>query len=220
MHLECPHCQTSYDITHDVEDAVFICHRCGLEFSATDQLSPENLQVEQAPVRKTAHIWPWFMAVVLLVAGSGFWLQKDTWLDNRWFRSTLINIGVNMPLRAKDWQINSDSVHSTWVVRNDGSKALLIRGNIKNMLASDMLLPKIEIIFFSKIEPDKQIAISSFEIGLPPSDKLVRQIPYSRPDRDNQPVRALGSRAFTILLESVPEETGDFTLTPSLRSSG
>jgi len=220
MHLECPHCQTSYDITHNVEDAVFVCHRCGVEFSATDQFSPENHQAEQAPVRKTAHIWPWFMAVALLVVGGGFWLQKDAWLDNRWFRSTLTNIGFDMPLRAKDWRIASESVHSVWITRNDDSRVLLIRGNIKNLLTSDMLLPNIEIVFFSKTEPDKQIAISSFEIDLPPSDKLVHQVPYSRPDRDNMPVRALGSRAFTILVEPVPEVTGDFTLTPSLRTSG
>ena len=219
MHLECPHCQTNYEITHDVEDVLFVCHRCGLEFSVTDQFSPENYQPGQAPVRKTAHIWPWLVAVLLLVICSGFWLQKDAWLDNRWFRSTLINIGFDMPLRVKDWRISSESVRSVWITRNDDSRVLLIRGKIKNLLASDMLLPNIEIAFFSKTEPDKQIAMSSFEIDLPPSDKLVRQAPYSRPDRDNMPVRALGSRAFTILVESVPEATGDFTLTPSFRTS-
>jgi len=219
MHLECPHCQTNYEITHDVEDVLFVCHRCGLEFSATDQFSPENYQPEQAPVRKTAHIWPWLVAVLLLVICSGFWLQKDAWLDNRWFRSTLINIGFDMPLRVKDWRIVSESVRSVWITRNDDSRVLLIRGKIKNLLASDMLLPNIEITFFSKTAPDKQVAMSSFEIDLPPSDKLVRQVPYSRPDRDNMPVRALGSRAFTILVESVPEATGDFTLTPSFRTS-
>jgi len=219
MHLECPHCQTSYDITPDVEDAVFVCHRCGLEFSATDQLSSENHQPEQAPVRKTVHIWPWFMAVALLVVSSGFWLQKDAWLDNRWFRSTLTNIGLDMPLRAKDWRIASESVHSVWITRNDGNKILLIRGNIKNLLASDMLLPNIEIALFSKTAPDKQIAVFTLEISLPPSDKLIHQAPYSSPARDNMPVRALGNRVFTIVMESVPEETGDFTLTPSLRSS-
>ncbi|MDQ6982999.1 MAG: DUF3426 domain-containing protein [Mariprofundus sp.] len=219
MHLECPHCQTSYDITRDVEDTVFVCHRCGLEFSSTDSSGSENGQPEQAPVRKTAHIWPWFMVVMLLVAGSGFWLQKDAWLDNRWFRSTLINSGVDISLRAKDWQIIAGSVQSAWIVRNDGSKVLLVRGNIKNMLASDILLPKIEITFFSKTGQGKQIATSSFEIGLPPSDKVVRQVPYSRPARDNMPVRALGSRSFTILVESVSEETGNFTLKPDISPS-
>jgi len=220
MHLECPNCQINYEITHDVEDVLFVCHRCGFEFSATDQLYPEDKQPELAPVRKTAHIWPWFVAMLLLVICSGFWLQKDAWLDNRWFRSTLINVGFDMPLRAKDWRIASESVRSVWITRNDDSRVLLIRGKIKNLLASDMLLPNIEITFFSKTEPDKQIARYSFEIDLPSSGKLVRRVPYSRPARDNMPVRGLGSRAFTILVDPVPEAIGDFTLTPSLRASG
>jgi len=220
MHLECPHCQTSYDIAHDVEDTVLVCHRCGIEFSPADPLHVEQDAPEQAPVRNTLRIWPWFITIALLVAGGGFWLQKDAWLDNRWFRSTLINVGVDMPLRAKDWQITSESIHTVWIARNDGSKALLIRGYINNLLSSDMVLPNIEIAFFSKTVPDKQIAASSYEISLPPSDTGVRQMPYSRPARDKMPVRALGRRAFAILVESVPEGTGDFTLTPILRSAG
>jgi len=172
------------------------------------------VETELAPVRKTAHIWPWLLTMLMLLAGAGFWVQKDAWLDNRRVRSTLMNIGIDMPLRAKDWRIAPASVSPEWLSRDDGGRMLRIRGNIKNLLGSDSPLPRINLIFFSKTEPDNQIASTMLEMILTPSDKQLAQAPYNVPARDTMPVPALGNRTFTIIAESVPEKTGDFTLTP------
>jgi len=172
---------------------------------------------EQAPARKNTHIWPWLMMILILLASSGFWVQRNAWLDNRWFRSALINVGFDMPRRAKDWRIAQASVQPEWITRLDGSKILLVRGNIKNLLNSDMPLPNIKMMFFSKTEPDKQIANAVLEITLNPSDQQTHQVPYLAPARDARLVPALGNRSFTIVAQSVPENTGDFTLTPAPR---
>ncbi|MFQ5344935.1 MAG: DUF3426 domain-containing protein [Mariprofundus sp.] len=219
MHIECPHCQAGYDIDSAVEGTVLICHQCGFEFSHFDQSDGETCRSELPPTRKTVRIWPWLMAIMLLAAGSGFWLQKDSWLDNRWFRSTLINLGIDMPWRSKDWLIPDKSVQAEWITRNDGSKVLVIRAVLKNLLSSDMPLPGIRINFFSETEPGRQTGTSLFELGLLPSDKLMRQVPYQRPATDRVPVRGMGKRAFTILVESVPEGTGGFTLMPVFNAS-
>jgi len=217
MHLECPHCQALYDIARDVGDVVFVCHQCGQEFNpqavSFDRGDIAPVEAALAPVRNTAHIWPWLLMILIVLATTGFWVQKDAWLDNRWLRSTLINIGFDMTLRAKDWRISPASVQPKWIVRSDGSRILLVRGTIENLLNSDMSLPKINMMFFSKTEPDKKIGNAVFDITLKPSDQ---QMPDMILVRDSRPVAALGKRSFSIVAESVPEQTGDFTLTPVL----
>jgi len=217
MHLECPHCQARYDITGDVGDALFVCHQCGQEFTPpqTDPCDSADVipvEAEQAPLRKTAHIWPWLLTMLVVLASVGFWVQKDAWLDNRWLRSRLINIGFDMPLRAKDWRITPASVQPEWITRSGGSKVLLVRGDLKNLLSSAMALPRIQVIFFSKTEPDKQIGASVLEIRQTPSGQ---QQSYTAALRDGMPVQALAHRRFMIIAQSVPENTGDFMLTPA-----
>jgi len=217
MHLTCPHCQARYDIARDVGDAVFVCYQCHQEFSAPAGVSGRGaigpVDTAQAPVRDSARIWPWLLLMLILLTMTGFWVQKDAWLDNRYVRSILINIGIDMPLRAKDWRIDPASIQPQWIARSDGSRRLLVQGAIRNLLNSDMPLPGIRIMFFSKAEPDKQIGNTVLEIILKPSGQ---QIPALAAVRDLRPVPGLSQRRFTIVAESVPENTGDFTLMPVL----
>jgi len=251
MHLECPHCQASYDIDSGIEGGLFVCHRCGREFALHSQADEGSVEMEldnhgemddgdridasvaveqppqecsggeavagQAPARKTAHIWPWLLTMLMLLAAGGFWAQRDAWLDNRWLRSTLTNIGMNMPMRAKDWRIESASVRPQWISRNDGSRVLLVHGVIDNLMRSEMPLPRIQLTFFSRAEPQKQLKQIALSIRLTPTDRQMHQVPYAPPQKDYAPVAALGKRAFTLVVSSMPAESGDFTLTPIVR---
>ncbi|MDQ6959819.1 MAG: DUF3426 domain-containing protein, partial [Mariprofundaceae bacterium] len=136
------------------------------------------------------------------------------WLDNRWFRSILINVGVDMPLRGKDWRIKPASVQPEWLIHDDGRRVLRIRGSIINLLTSAVTLPAIKISFYSKIEPDKQIGAAKLEIRQTLPEAPAHSSPGIAPTRDTAPVQGLGSRSFTLVVESVPENTGDFILTP------
>ncbi|HKI60891.1 MAG TPA: MJ0042-type zinc finger domain-containing protein [Mariprofundaceae bacterium] len=271
MRIACPHCQAAYQIESAPAGAVFVCHRCGSEFSARDeetetppgtpadeQLSlfggqqdhqhpadtpppetapdtPADLhQPETAPAFDAAdtvtyqaglaaeddapkadnkHIWPWLVGVLIVSIIAGFWLQKDEWLDNRWFRSTAINLGLPLEMRDKDWRVIPESVHAQWIIRDDRSRALLIEGRVENLLASDLPAPKIEVTFFNQDKPDEILLSKKLEITLPPAMTTVRHAPFILPDRDIIPVSALGQRGFILLLESLPANTGDFALT-------
>ncbi len=169
------------------------------------------------PIRKKVRIWPWLMVMLTLIFSAGFWLQKDIWLDNRWFRSTAINLGLPMSLRDKDWRIIPDSVHAEWITRDDASTALMIRGRAKNLLTSEQPAPIIEVTFYSDLHPDQKLETRHLNITLQPGKQSVLRVPYTVPELDTIPVTPEGERKFTFLIESVPENTGDFTLTARIQ---
>ncbi len=172
------------------------------------------LSAEPLPPRPYGkRIWPWLVSVLLVTIITGFWLQKDNWLDNRWFRSTATNLGLPMEQRDKDWRVIPESVHAQWIIRDDQSRALLIEGRVENLLASELPAPKIEVVFFATAQPDQILLSRLHEITLPPTMTSVRHAPFSPPDRDIIPLAPLGQRGFILLLESLPENTGDFALT-------
>lgn len=185
-----------------------ISGQAGSHIAATTESAGINL-----PRRKKARIWPWLMIMLILIFSAGFWLQKDAWLDNRWFRSTAINLGCPLPLRDKDWRILPDSIQAKWITREDDSKALLIRGRVKNLLTSALPAPGIKITFFSDINPDQQLGSQRLPITLQPGKQSLLRVPYTAPEPDKVPVTPNGEREFVFLIESPPENTGDFILT-------
>jgi len=185
----------------------------GFDGIDTVNYQPEPVLEGAQPKASRQRIWPWLVSVLLLAIVIGFWLQKDNWLDNRWFRSTAINIGLPMEQRDKDWRVIPESVHAQWIVRDDQSRALLIEGRVENLLASELPAPKIEVIFFAADQPDRILLSRLHEVTLPPSMNTVRHAPFALPDRDIIPVAALGQRGFILLLESLPKDAGDFALT-------
>ena len=234
MYLSCPQCLTGYDIEGPLTDTTLVCHRCGIEFSVSAQ--PHNPPPEETagneveaekpesesqdeeltemipPKRKKVRIWTWLIAVLILVSSGGFWLQQELWLDNRWVRSTAINFGITIPLRDKDWDIDTQSVRTEWFTREDGSRVLVIRGRVKNLLSSELPPPAIEITYFSREQPDKTITSKRFPITLPPSNSVIGRLPYSSPVYDQVPIAPLGEREFVFVIESLPNGTGDFSL--------
>jgi len=166
-----------------------------------------------SPRRKKARIWPWLMIMLMLIFSTGYWLQKDAWLDNRWFRSTAINLGCPLQQRDKDWRVLPDSIQAEWITRDDDSRALLIRGRVKNLLTCELPAPAIEITFFSDLNPDQQLGSQRLAITLQPGEQSLLRVPYTAPKLDTIPVTPNGEREFIFLIESPPENTGDFILT-------
>lgn len=169
---------------------------------------------ELLPPQTAARIWPWLAAMLILIGGAGFWVKHEVWLDNAWFRSLLINIHLPLEVRNKDWYIIPGSIQAQWIKRSDGSQALFIEGRIENLLYSELSLPQIEIQFYSKLDPEKPVTARRLAITQPPTIEVIRRAPFKTPPADTVPVAARGQRGFVLLLESLPENTGDFTLTP------
>jgi len=193
----------------------------GETVAAVDEASPDDAaprkeaaaELLPPPERAVARIWPWLATMLIIIGGSGFWLKHEAWLDNTWFRSLLINMHLPVTVRNKDWHIIPDSVHAEWIKRSDGSQALLIEGRIENLLYSEIPLPEIEIQFYSALDPDRPVATRRLVITQPPTIEAIRRVPFHTPPADRVPVAARGERGFVLLLESLPENTGDFTLT-------
>ncbi|GAV20761.1 hypothetical protein MMIC_P1734 [Mariprofundus micogutta] len=164
------------------------------------------------PQRSTVQLWPWLLVMLIATIFAGFLIQQDKWLDNRWFRSTLINLNLPVQQRDKDWLIVPESVQPEWVVRTDGSKVLLIRGKLRNLLSCELLVPEVEITLYAKHQPDQILDTLQLPITMQPDEHAIKQVPFIAPDADSMPVGPLSSRDFILLLQSLPDNVGDFTL--------
>jgi len=212
MQITCPHCQASYELETDISETALLCQRCGHEFAK--QTAAEQVSCAPAfPERPHSHILPWLMIILTILAATGFGLQYDAWMDKRWLRSSIINLGIPLPLRDKDWMIVSDSIQPTWITRPDGNTLFMIKGQVKNLLSSSILPPHIEIVFFDKTNPDQRIASQLLDFTKPPPEQAMQQAGDLTPEIDNKTIAGLATRQFTLLITSLPPHSGDFSLT-------
>jgi len=161
---------------------------------------------------------PWLLLVVLLVTVTGFWFNHDVWLDDPWLRSVLINTGLPLKVRDKDWRILPKSVQAQWVERDDGSQILLVKGRVQNLLQCEIIPPAIHFSVFAKEASEHLLLERKLLIPQPPLMSDIRHAPYAAPPEDHTPVSALGKRSFILVLEELPENSGDFTLSVIARN--
>lgn len=164
------------------------------------------------PPRAKARIMPWLITVLLLIAGAGFWVNHEAWLNDPWLRSVLINAGVNMEIRDRDWKVDPDSVSAVWIERRGGETVLVITGEVRNLLQTQLLPPLMHVTLYARDNPDEMIAERDEIITRPPLMQAIRQAPYLPPPQDNTPVSALDKRGFVLVLENLPQNAGNFTL--------
>jgi len=239
MSLQCPQCHSTQQIEANNSDTSLYCQNCGHQLDSAEQADKTEIRAldsnqhnnteksfdtpdqagnvqpkheEMPPQRKTVHIWPWLLFMLLIVISSGFYMQKEQWLDNRWLRSNAINLGWPLESRDKDWLIVAESVKPEWIIRNDGSKILIIRGQLKNLLASTLLPAKLEISFYALHQPSQILTTRQLDLTMRPDEQTIKQVPFVRPAIDTMPVSPLSQREFTIVIESLPDGSGDFTL--------
>jgi len=179
-----------------------------------DEKTNEDVHPSPPPPRGKLRIMPWLTGVVLLIAGTGFWVNYDAWMENIWLRSVLINSGLGLEVRDKDWHINPDSVEALWLERRDKKTVLVITGEINNLLQSDLQPPQIHFTLYARDNPDEEILQRDLIITRPPLMQTIRQAPYMPPPRDTTPIAALGKRGFVLVLEDMPQNAGNFTLWP------
>jgi len=169
------------------------------------------------PPRGKARIMPWLMSIVLLIAGTGFWINHEAWLNDPWLRSVLINAGITMQIRDKDWQVDPESVSAVWIERKAGETVLVITGEVGNQLQTDLPPPLIHVTLYARDNPDEMIAERDEIITRPPLMQTIRKAPYTAPPRDNAPITALAKRGFVLVLENLPQNAGNFTLQAKAR---
>ena len=178
---------------------------------------PSPADEEAPPRRARASIMPWLLTVVLLIAASGFWFKRDAWLDDPWLRSVLINVGMPVEVRDKDWRIPPESVQAQWIKRNDGSQVLVVEGRVKNLLQCELAPPAILFSLYAKDDPEHLLLKRELPMTQPPLMSAIRSTPFPQPPRDRIPITALADRGFVLVLEDLPENAGDFFLAPLAR---
>jgi len=227
MQFTCPHCQTQYDIDSDITASTCTCHRCGGEFTPLnaaqaptnpDQPAEHGLALDHPEfmrARPSPSLWPWLLAMLVLLVSSSFWFQNDTWVNNLWLRSQLQRMGIPLALRDIDWHIEPASVHTRWLKRDNGDKVLMLQGVIHNRLSTPMPLPRIRITFFSAVAPDNALQSSLIHIIRPTTEHAIQTAAFLNPAWDLSPVPANSPYRFMMLVQHVPESMADFSLTPA-----
>jgi len=236
MLVSCPQCKAKYQLAANIKNVIFVCHRCDTEFSIgqpkeegmNDQgqslvselsLSPAKEPLPAVPLsekmilpkRGKPRIWPWLMLVLLSISVLGIWKNQQQWLSQPWVRSVMMNMALPIKPSVDDWELVKKSLKSQWVDRQDGSRVLLVRGDIQNRLLSDQTPPRISVSFFD-ISHKHLIQTRSISIYEPPSLAEIQHAPYLPPAVDTVPVVGGGKRAFTLVLENVPEEYQEISM--------
>jgi len=188
--------------------------------SMEEEISEDGDAPLPPPSRTNARIMPWLLTIVLVIAAAGFWSGHDAWLDDPWLRSVLINMGLPIEVRDKDWRIQPESVQAQWVKRDDGSQVLVIEGRVKNLLQCELAPPAIHFSIFAKDDPEHLLLQRELPVSQPPLMIAIHRAPYIVPPEDHVPVTALGDRGFVLVLERLPKNAGDFTLAPVSRGGG
>ncbi|PCI44193.1 MAG: hypothetical protein COB41_05010 [Proteobacteria bacterium] len=171
------------------------------------ELSEERLLPERGQTR----IWHWLILVLLCISLLGIWNNQKQWLAQPWMRSLMMNMKFSVTANPADWRIIKDSLHSQWIDRQDDSRVLFIDGYIQNRLLSDQAPPAIQVNFFD-MPNSHSIQTRTITITEPPSLPTIRHAPYIAPAVDQIPVRAGGQRAFTLVIENVPEQARELSI--------
>ena len=174
-------------------------------------------EIPLPPERANISILPWFVVMLLIISGAGFWYKQDVWLDHPWVRSLLINLHMPVEVRNKDWIIAPESVTGNWLKRDDGTQVLVIQGRIENRLYCELSPPKILVQFFDDSGIAESIEARVLPITEPPSMEQVKHAPFVTPELDRVPIEGQGQRGFFLVLESLPEQAADFTLNPIVK---
>jgi len=163
------------------------------------------------PKRRKTRIWHWLTLVLICVSLLGIWNNQKQWLTQPWVRSLMMNMEFPVTSSSADWGILKDNLHSQWIDRQNHSRVLLIDGYIQNRLLSDQAPPAIQVSFYD-MPHSRAIQTRIITITEPPNLPAIRHAPYIAPAIDQIPVSAGGQRAFTLVLENVPEQAREVSI--------
>ncbi|MDX8393804.1 MAG: hypothetical protein R8K21_04375 [Mariprofundales bacterium] len=108
--------------------------------------------------------------------------------------------------------IAADSVHATWIRRDDDSQALLIRGTLNNHGLCPLPPPKILLVFTVQQQKETINKKNYLPVTKTPNETQLKHVPYKAPIRDTIPVAVQGKRDFSLLLEGIDATAGTFRL--------
>ncbi len=224
MRIVCPKCHAAYQVGAVIKNAILVCHRCNTEFDTygntvtADSETTKQFEAleENAPTFglydlvqtgiKNPHnyIWISMMFVLLLIIVSGIVMHWQHWKYSSLARAYQLQSNLSASVLDRDWRILPDTVTTQWLERDDQSLALLIEGEVENLVASELPTPEIRITFVTRTGKNIEIVQPITE----PADlKTLKSAPFTSPPIDKTPVAYLGKRGFLLLIEDAPRST-------------
>jgi len=238
MRIVCPECHAAYQVGAIIKNAILVCHRCNTEFDTYGNKIVEGnetaevfkKQEEHAPTfgvkdliqsgmaGKKEQVWLWMILILLALTFTGIAVQWEHWKFNSVIRAASIEIDPDTPILDRDWKIIANTVQSQWLKRKDGSLALVIEGQVQNLVGTALPPPEIKITFVTQIGQNIEMVSPITE----PADlNTLQQVPFMSPPVDKTPIPGLSTRGFLLLIEEAPQTTQYILLhaVPSQRKS-
>jgi len=219
MHVTCPQCHATYELKDDIQHVLLVCHRCQTEFTTDDEKKAPPTPIDTlhpAPQRKQVRLWPWLTVVLLIIAGFGVQYNQTTWIQHPWVRNILAQFHYPLHTQSSDWLILRNQSHRQWMIRQDGSKILILTGHIQNRLNAPQRPPQL-IIHFYEAPNTRPLQSITMPITMQPNLPQIRHAPYISPKIDHTPIPAHAKREFTLVFEHVPEQSREFSIEVSLK---
>ncbi len=238
MRIVCPECHAAYQVGAIIKNAILVCHRCNTEFDTYGNKIAEGnktagvfkKQEEHAPTfgvkdliqagmgGKKEYIWLWMILILSALIFTGIAVQWEHWKFNSIARAVSIETNQDAPILDRDWKIIANTVQSQWLKRKDGSLALVIEGQVQNLVGTALPPPEIKITFVTQIGQNIEMVSPITE----PADlETLQKVPFMSPPVDKTPVPMLSTRGFLLLIEEAPQTTQYILLhaVPSQRKS-
>lgn len=224
MRIVCPECHAAYQVGAMIKNAILVCHRCNTEFDTYGNKIAEGnataevfkKQEEHAPTfgikdliqsgmnGKKGHVWLWMILILLALIFTGIAVQWEHWKLNSMARAVSIEIQQDAPVLDRDWKIIANTVQNQWLKRKDDSLALVIEGQVQNLVGTALPPPEIKITFVTQIGKNIEMVLPMTE----PADlEALQNVPFISPPVDKTPVSMLATRGFLLLIEDAPQAT-------------
>ncbi|MDX8413591.1 MAG: zinc ribbon domain-containing protein [Mariprofundales bacterium] len=168
----------------------------------TTPITPQPVCAAAAPPLHAApsvRLWPWLMALLLIVAGIGGWLNQQAWLHTPLVESVH---AWWAPQRSIGWQISHP--RPQWINRQDAPPLLAIGVELRNGVLFDRTPPP--LLLTTHIRGDNRAAESQLvTLHQQPSLTQLEQPSWQPPSADRTPISAGVRRSYTIVLNHPPK---------------
>lgn len=229
MEVGCPNCGNRYRLpAPPLRNPAFHCLACDTRFSihtapvvdpptaAPRTESAAIIPGEEAPTSVATaplatppvRLWPWLMALLLIVAAIGGWLNRQAWAHAPLLQSLE---AWWAPQRSIGWGITA--TEPQWITRRDAPPLLAIGLQLHNKVMFDRPPPPLLLITHrrgARKPGDAQLVTLHHQ----PSLTQLEQPDWHPPEADRTPIAAGGERDYTVVLDHPPDllESVELTL--------
>ncbi|MDX8387766.1 MAG: hypothetical protein R8M46_04420 [Ghiorsea sp.] len=224
MRIVCPECHAAYQVGSLIKNAILVCHRCDTEFDTFGNKIVEDNETSKIFEQQEAHaptfglhdlihagmkgrreyLLAWMIIILVLLSATGIAMRWQHWQFSGVVRAFNIETEPATLILDRDWRVLPETIHTQWLTRDDQSLALVVDGQVENLVSIALPTPEIRITFVTQTG---QNIVRTLPITEPTDIKSLQAVPFTSPPVDNTPIPSLGKRGFLLLIEDAPQST-------------